>query len=98
MSDDIPANIDVIIGHPFGDVRTSLEKWIEVGPGFRIGIGPIKVLNRHTDEELSFEIIPIPYRNDLKSIEAILQGIMPEPWNRDKNQLIELLESLKENE
>ncbi|MCP4358481.1 MAG: hypothetical protein GY796_10740 [Chloroflexi bacterium] len=84
-------NVDVIIGHPFGDIRISLESWIDTGPGARMFIKPIKALKHDTSEGLSLNIIPLQYRNDVESIEAILGGKIADPWNHDKDKLKELL-------
>jgi hypothetical protein len=92
MSFEIPQNVDVIIGHPFGDVRISHEEWIETGPGPRIGVAPIKVVARGTNEELPIGIIPLPYRNDRESVEAIIRGEVADPGQRNKETLKELMD------
>lgn len=79
--------IDVIIGHNFGDVRISLEEWIKVGPGPRLFVRPIKAFRRDTDEEFPLSVIPVQYRNDISYIRKIVTGDAPDPWQRDLETL-----------
>lgn len=92
MENDFPLNIDVIIGHPFGDVRVSLEEWVRVGPGPRFLVKPIRALRRDTDEELPLSVIPVQYRNDVSYIRKIVNGLVPDPWQRDVETLGSFLE------
>ncbi len=95
MDLDIPQNIDVIIRHNHGEIHVTLEDWIRVGPGPRIGTAPIKAINRITGNHLPLEIIPLPYRNNLESIQSIIKGKFTDPWNRDQNTLQRLKDSLE---
>lgn len=85
-------NVDVIVRHNFGDIRVTLEEWINTGPGSRLRTAPVKVIDRDTNEELSPETIPLQYRNDQESIQAIVAGKITDPWNRDLVDLQNLLD------
>ena len=88
-------NVDVIIGHPWGDFRCSLEEWIESGPSpERPLVGPIKALRRGSDEELPLNIVPFQYRNSIASIRAIIKEEIADPWERNIDKLHSLMNRL----
>jgi hypothetical protein len=44
---------------------------------------PVKAIDRNSGEELPLETIPLQYRNDQESLQAIVEGKFIDPWNRD---------------
>jgi hypothetical protein len=78
-----PSQISITIAHPSGDIEVTLEEWIIQGPGPRLFVRPISAKNKATGEPLPLDVIPIQYRNDRQSIELIVNGQVPDPWNRD---------------
>jgi len=75
-----PDDILVTIGHPFGDVEVPLAVWIATGPGPRPFVRPIRARSRSTGQPLPLSIIPLQYRNDEQSRQAIQDGHFANPW------------------
>ncbi|GAA5191457.1 hypothetical protein GCM10023322_48880 [Rugosimonospora acidiphila] len=75
-----PDDILVTIGHPMGDIEVSLAAWIATGPGPRPFVRPIRARSRLTGQPLPLSIIPLRYRNDEQSREAIDNGHLVNPW------------------
>jgi hypothetical protein len=75
-----PDGILVVIMHPFGNLEVTLRWWIENGPGPRPFVRPGRVRSRTTGRRLPFETIPLEYRNNRESRQAIREGLIPNPW------------------
>ena len=78
--------IGIVISHPFGldngGIKTTLNEWMEVGPGPRKNVRPIKVFCMTCGADLDLKIIPIQYRNDMESNRLINEGMIRDPWAR----------------
>lgn len=81
-----PAGIRVVIDHPFGTLEMSLADWIGQGPGPRPLLRPVRC-HAPDGSPLPLTAIPLPYRNDPESWQAILSGHCEEPWNRSPADL-----------
>jgi hypothetical protein len=75
-----PADIIVVVRHPFGDVEATLAHWIATGPGPRRLVRPVSARSRLTGASLPLSVIPPPYRNNGESRAAIERGALPDPW------------------
>lgn len=75
-----PDDILVTIGHPAGDIETTLTEWIARGPGPRRLVRPIAAKSRSTGESLPLTVIPLRYRNDKESRDMIANGTIEAPW------------------
>jgi hypothetical protein len=75
-----PADILVVIGHPFGDVEVPLTVWIARGPGPRPLVRPTRARSRSTGQPLPLSVIPLRYRNDEEARQAIHDGLIDNPW------------------
>src|SRR5689334_5882818 len=78
--DDPLDDIEVVVGHPFGNARVALARWIAAGPGPRPFVQPIRAYSKSTGEELPLTAIPLVYRNDRESRDAIRAGLLEHPW------------------
>jgi hypothetical protein len=74
-------DILVVIGHPFGDVEVPLADWIATGPGPRPLVRPVRARSRSTGQPLPLSVIPLRYRNDEESRQAIRDGLLDDPWD-----------------
>jgi hypothetical protein len=72
--------LSVVLAHSFGDVNVPLEEWMQVGPGPRRFIHPIKVISEKTGKELPLSVIPLRYRNTVLSRFLIRIGLLDDPW------------------
>jgi hypothetical protein len=75
-----PDDVLVTIGHPFGDVEVPLAVWIATGPGPRPLVRPLHARSRSTGQPLPLSVIPLRYRNDEQSRQAIEDGLLDDPW------------------
>ena len=75
-----PDDILVTIGHPSGDVEVPLAVWIATGPGRRPFVRPLQARSRSTGRDLPLSVIPLRYRNDEQSRQAIQEGLLDNPW------------------
>lgn len=75
-----PDDVLVTIGHPMGDIEVSLAVWIATGPGPRPFVRPIRARSRSTGQPLPLSVIPLRYRNDEQSRQAINNGRLANPW------------------
>jgi hypothetical protein len=73
-------DILVIIGHPFGELEVPLPEWIATGPGPRPLVRPISARSKSTGEPVPLDVIPLRYRNDDESRQAIHDGRIADPW------------------
>ena len=80
MADHDPADVVVVIEHPFGRVEMPLSEWMVRGPGPRALVRPVMVKSRSTGGALPMEVIPVAYRNDTESRRLILEGVIESPW------------------
>jgi hypothetical protein len=74
------ADVIVVIGHSFGNVEAPLTVWIANGPGPRPLVRPIRARSRSTGQPLALSVIPLRYRNDKESRQAIQDGLIDDPW------------------
>lgn len=80
---DGPADLNdivVVVGHPFGDVEVPLADWIATGPGPRPFVRPLRARSRSTGQPLPPSAVPLRYRNDEQSRQAIQDGLLDNPW------------------
>ena len=75
-----PDDIMVVIDHPFGAVDVSLADWIVRGPGGRSLLRPVRAWSRSTRQGVPLSSIPLRYRNDEESRQAIRDGLIDNPW------------------
>jgi hypothetical protein len=78
-----PIDLDdvlVVIEHPFGEVEVPLKDWITTGPGPRRFVRPVRARSRTTGRRLPMTVIPLRYRNDRESRQAIADGRLDDPW------------------
>ena len=75
-----PDDVLVTIGHPAGDIETTLAEWIARGPGPRPLVRPIAARSRATGQSLPLTVIPLRYRNDKESRGLIANGTIESPW------------------
>lgn len=75
-----PDDVLVTIGHPAGDIETTLADWIARGPGPRPLVRPIAARSRSTGQSLPLTVIPLRYRNDKESRALIADGTIESPW------------------
>jgi hypothetical protein len=73
-------DILVVIGHPLGDIEVPLARWIATGPGPRPLVRPLRARSRSTGQVLPLSVIPLRYRNDEQSRQAIQDGLLDDPW------------------
>jgi hypothetical protein len=73
-------DIVVVVGHPFGDVEVPLAGWIVTGPGPRPFVRPLRARSRSTGQPLPLSAIPLRYRNNEQSRQAIRDGLLDNPW------------------
>ena len=90
-----PNDILLLVRHPWGEARCTLQDWMKHGPGLRYLVAPAQAWDVHTGEELPMDVIPRPYRNDAESIRMILEGEVEDPWSRDVAGLREAYDLLK---
>ena len=76
----VPDDVLVAIGHPMGDIEVPLAVWIATGPGPRPLVRPIRARSHSTGQPLPLSIIPLQYRNDEQSRQAINDGHLANPW------------------
>lgn len=86
-----PTDILLLVLHPWGEVRCTLDEWMRHGPGPRYLLAPVGAWDARSGETLPLEAVPRPYRNDVESIRMILDGKATDPWNRDKALLGEAI-------
>jgi hypothetical protein len=73
-------DILLTIAHPHGDVEVTLARWIEIGPGPRPLVQPIKACRVSTGEPLPLRVIPFRYRNSGWSRFLMRLGLLADPW------------------
>ncbi len=73
-------HISVSIKHPSGTVETTLQDWIERGPGSQDIAHPSRAKDLRTGESLPLNVVPLKYRNDKVSWSLIERGILGDPW------------------
>lgn len=77
-----PADYDdiiVTIAHPWADVETTLQAWIETGPGPRPFV-TITGARRRNGDPVPLDAIPLQYRNNPESRRLQRLGLLPSPW------------------
>jgi hypothetical protein len=79
-----PDDIIVVVGHPFGDVEVPLADWVAIGPGPRPYVRPLRARSRSTGQPVPLSAIPLRYRNDEQSRQAIQDGLFEDPWPQDR--------------
>jgi hypothetical protein len=79
-----PYDIIVVVGHPFGDVEVPLAEWVATGPGPRPYVRPLRAWSRSTGQPVPLSAIPLRYRNDQQSRQAIHDGLLEDPWPQDR--------------
>lgn len=80
LSPEEYSDVIVTVAHPWGDVTTTLEEWIRVGPGPRPYVGIIGAVRRSTGEEIPMSEIPLQYHSSPESRRLQRQGELPSPW------------------
>ena len=75
-----PEDILVTVAHLWGDIDTTLEKWMKLGPGLRPFVRAINPRSKATGEPLPEELIPLAYQNTVQSRDLIRRGLLPNPW------------------
>lgn len=78
-----PIDLDdvlVVIEHPFGEVEVPLADWIATGPGSRRFVRPVRARSRKVGRRLPLTVIPLRYRNNGESRQAIADGRIDDPW------------------
>lgn len=73
-------DIRVTIAHPMGYIETSLEMWMQNGPGERRYIAPVRVICADDGRPLPLSVIPLRYRNNGLSRLLIRIGVLENPW------------------
>ncbi|MEU5883340.1 hypothetical protein [Spirillospora sp. NPDC047279] len=73
-------DVIVVVGHPYADVEATLRAWMEIGPGPRARVRPKRAFRESTGEALPLAVIPLRYRNDVESRNAIRRGRVEDPW------------------
>jgi hypothetical protein len=77
-----PAEYDdilVTVAHPHSDIETTLQQWIEIGPGPRPFV-TITAAHRRSGEPVPLEAIPLEYHNSPESRRLQRLGLLPAPW------------------
>jgi hypothetical protein len=77
-----PADYDdiiVTVAHPWADVETTLQAWIETGPGPRPFV-TITGARRRNGDPVPLDAIPLQYRNNPESRRLQRLGMLPSPW------------------
>ena len=74
------AKIEVLITNPWVSDFVPLETWIELGPGPRELVAPMRARERDTGREIPLSEIPLRYRNNQLSRFLIEEGILEDPW------------------
>jgi hypothetical protein len=78
-----PIDLDdalVVIEHPFGEVEVPLADWVATGPGARRFVRPVRARSRKAGRRLPLTAIPLQYRNNGESRQAIADGRIDDPW------------------
>jgi hypothetical protein len=75
-----PEDIVVTVVHSWGNITTTLAKWMELGPGPRPLVRVIHPRMKATDQPLPDETIPLAYQNTRESRDLIRRGLLPNPW------------------
>jgi hypothetical protein len=74
------ADVVVTVAHPWGDVETSLDRWIRVGPGPRPYVGLRSARRLSTGAEIPLAEIPAEYHNTAESRDLQRRGLLPYAW------------------
>jgi hypothetical protein len=77
-----PAEYDdvlVTVAHPQADIETTLQQWIETGPGPRPFV-TITAARRRSGERVPLEAIPLEYHNSPESRRLQRLGLLRAPW------------------
>lgn len=74
------SEIIVIVAHPMGDVETSLETWMRIGPGERKLVSIRRVVCKDDGRTLPLTTVLLRYRNNFLSRWLIKVGILQDPW------------------
>lgn len=73
-------DVAVTVAHPWGDVETSLVRWIDTGPGARPYTGIIRARRLSTGDPVPLTEIPLQFHNSPESRSLQGQGLLPCPW------------------
>ena len=77
-----PADYDdviVTVAHPYADIETTLQRWIETGPGPRPFV-TITAARRSNGDPVPLEAIPLQYHNSPESRRLQRLGLLAAPW------------------
>lgn len=74
------SDILVTVLHPWGDVVTTLDTWIRIGPGPRPYVRINNPRRISTGESISMDEIPLEYHNSREARTLQRQGLLPCPW------------------
>jgi len=77
--------LDVMTSH--GTTKTTLQDWINTGPGVRPFSRPVAARISKTGEKLPLSCVPIRYRNTLVSRLLIRVGIFQSPWEKEQSDV-----------
>ena len=76
-----PEAVLVLIQHPHGDLWISLSEWMKTGPGPRQFLRPTAAKDVGSGKLLKLpDVVPIPFRNDLRSRALIACRLIRDPW------------------
>jgi hypothetical protein len=87
-----PEDILVTVQGPYGDTETTLAEWMQIGPGNRPLLSPIKPRERRTGRALPIDVIPMAYRNTKESRRLIREGHLPRPEGEGWDEACSFLE------
>jgi len=80
LSPDEYPDVLVTVAHPWANIETTLEYWIEHGPGVRPLVQITAARRISSGEELPLAEIPLEYHNSQRARELQRRGLLPAPW------------------